>query len=1172
MGIMKNIYALLIGINNYKVVNGLAGCINDVEAFATTLEGLCKNKNLDGDNVKLNLKILTDEEATYDNIVTSFRDHLGQAGKGDVALFYFSGHGVQEKISKEFIDVFGKVEADGKNEALVCHDSYTPGVWALADKEINALLADIAKDSGPHITVILDCCHSGSGTRNTDLLGAKARLARPEFVTDRPLDSYCFYEKSHDIGMAIELPDAAPHVVISACEDRELAYELPFGRKQRGILSYNLIKTLEACNADISYAQLQNRVRAKVESTHNQHPQIQAFSGADKNSKFLGGGILSRPPYAATYIYIANNNAWFSNAGSAQGFRASELVAYPFEDMSDSSSQDLNKAVATLKIDKSEPHRCRLKILEGDLDTTKQYRLVVTKYDIPKVTVSFDGDDSAFTYFEHAVNTYDDNQPSQFIEVTKDKGDYRVLAQNETYFVLRPEEDRPLIKEIEGYSEESAKELVGKLEHIARWQQLKELENTETKLNQDDVQIVVRHNGEEHIGESVDLFAKDADDDGDFGQEIFVEVTLSETYTSRDLYCSLINFSPDFAIDVESFSLNGLRLSAKEKDNISVLKASEGDGIISYIPKVLYEDGVTERQDIYKLIVSTEPFDINTLSQEKLESFLSANAKRAVMRGDNDTLESVLESYITQVITRDTKKSKKSTDWFTKTLKVTIRAASPKQELSNTAKTALISENSTAVLSICPHPNLSATVSTQTLDQSTRSLDKLLPRAIVPAVLSDSQPFSLSTSRSLQTPHSVIAIENIQNPNVVTAEQPLVIDIEQSLADEEAVLAYAFDGEDFIPLGLSIKNENGTSSIAIEHIDQATVQSADNTDEQTRSIHGSLWMYLRKVVKQKLNLPHNGSRLTKVDIKNGTVVYSPKTENLHDLKELVEQANPQKILLYIHGITGDTRVMTKSAITELNIDGENKRIWDAYDLVLSFDYENLGTASEENAQKLKAKLEKIGVSSNRKIDIIAHSMGGLISRYFIEKEGGDAYVNKLAMLGTPNSGSPIATLSNVSSAVQNKISYKNWLTLMLGAGMNEVFEESKSIVSFVVNILGSNQSQESDSNNSLFTSMEQMLSDSDLIEKLNAVTYIKDNYCIICGDTSKIQEEGFKRMVKKLGLDATTALFFEEPNDIAVSVESAFSAPTTNQHRVACTHIGYFINDTSLQLTYKFLK
>lgn len=42
------------------------------------------------------------------------------------------------------------------------------------------------------------------------------------------------------------------------------------------------------------------------------------------------------------------------------------------------------------------------------------------------------------------------------------------------------------------------------------------------------------------------------------------------------------------------------------------------------------------------------------------------------------------------------------------------------------------------------------------------------------------------------------------------------------------------------------------------------------------------------------------------------------------------------------------------------------------------------------------------------VDIVGHSMGGLLARYYIEFMGGDKRVNHCIMLGTPNAGSKLA--------------------------------------------------------------------------------------------------------------------------------------------------------------------
>ncbi|MFZ2975334.1 MAG: hypothetical protein WA055_01745, partial [Candidatus Moraniibacteriota bacterium] len=60
-----------------------------------------------------------------------------------------------------------------------------------------------------------------------------------------------------------------------------------------------------------------------------------------------------------------------------------------------------------------------------------------------------------------------------------------------------------------------------------------------------------------------------------------------------------------------------------------------------------------------------------------------------------------------------------------------------------------------------------------------------------------------------------------------------------------------------------------------------------------------------------------------------------------------------------------------------------------------------------NAILLKQKIQEIKTANNwPKVDVIAHSMGGLLTREYIESENYQGDIDQLVMLGTPNAGSP----------------------------------------------------------------------------------------------------------------------------------------------------------------------
>ncbi|MHC4800115.1 MAG: esterase/lipase family protein, partial [Planctomycetota bacterium] len=104
-------------------------------------------------------------------------------------------------------------------------------------------------------------------------------------------------------------------------------------------------------------------------------------------------------------------------------------------------------------------------------------------------------------------------------------------------------------------------------------------------------------------------------------------------------------------------------------------------------------------------------------------------------------------------------------------------------------------------------------------------------------------------------------------------------------------------------------------------------------------------------------------------------------------------------VLLVHGSTATSSIWN----TMINYLVENDYIIEKSLFTIDLHYPWI---IEDYGRQVFNKLEEItnspGVSE---VDIVAHSMGGLASRYCIEELGGDKYVGKLIMLGTPNHGS-----------------------------------------------------------------------------------------------------------------------------------------------------------------------
>ncbi len=127
---MRN--ALIVGINNYP--NGkLKCCITDANDVAKLLEY--------NEDMSRNFSIikLLDEEATYDNILDKL--DLVFNDDSDIALFYFSGHGF-----------------DDKNDGKICTIDYEQHHWGISFRTI---IEHIYDSKCKNKIIILDCCHAG---------------------------------------------------------------------------------------------------------------------------------------------------------------------------------------------------------------------------------------------------------------------------------------------------------------------------------------------------------------------------------------------------------------------------------------------------------------------------------------------------------------------------------------------------------------------------------------------------------------------------------------------------------------------------------------------------------------------------------------------------------------------------------------------------------------------------------------------------------------------------------------------------------------------------------------------------------------------------------------------------------------------------------------------------
>jgi pimeloyl-ACP methyl ester carboxylesterase len=1147
------VYGLLVAVNYYLSpdIRGLGGCVNDVYLFSQTLQerfGVAED----------NLKILTDQEATHDGIIDEFRQHLTRRswGTDDVALFYFSGHGAQTLAP----EIFWNEEPDHLNESLVCHDSRTLDTPDLLDKELRFLIAELAKAGCGHITVILDCCHGGHGTRFVGETVEDVRLA-PADMTQYPLERFVFGQQA---GKSVDqltlkelLPESGKHILLSGCQDYQLSIEKLQGSyvdpQRHGLFTYAMCETLSALQYTISYQELRDRIYQRVQKqASTQSPQIEAIAGADVTQKVLGTGLQALRMLA----FKDNSGQWKLNAGAMHGLNNGDELAL-FADDADPShlANSTGKAV----IQQTESFTSLLNI-SGSKLSGEEYTAILTRQHFPKLPVCLLGDENGVQALR-AVLAQDQSpaDPGHFLQETQQAARYAIRAEHNTFAVTEAQDTRPLFQ-----TTLNAVEALEQAAIMARWHQKLALGNPASRLD-DPVEIIVIYNGQEYTNQDVTL---PYTFDGTKWNKPRFNLELRLKPGQPRLYYALLYFDGSTG-EISNVLASGGWLSHEGSDQEGeykaqpVVKAFEGKAIPLKIKDELLAQGITRVQDSLKLIVCEDEFDSSLLNQAALKLQVSKAAQRSLLK---NSLERFATDAHNRSLATDDEEPDAAPDWTSRVINITVERPQETRSVSAQQATPLLGQDD---VRIEPHPAFRGQVRLVSSQAVSRSVGKAATPE--PALFANTgNAFSFSQGRSADMGLDALEIFLDGDPHSVSAQQPLQVSINQVLADGEQLIPYAYDEESqfFLPVGRAEQTGDGrtlVSIMALPHVASAIPADA------TRSLGSALKIFFRKLVYRDLLKLDVGVQVLGIPVFDATDPTEVKAYETDQETIATRVAQASNILLVIHGIIGHTS--TIAGCVNRMYDEARQPIHKQYDLILSFDYENLSTPIEESARALKAQLAQVGIKAGtgKRLDILAHSMGGLVSRWFIEHEDGGEIVNTLLMVGTPNGGSPIATLKAQGYAVLKPWVYGNLLAILNGVTTAYV---GGAVIAALVKLL-----------DTLDNALDEMEPASSLIKTLAASPAPQHTrYAVIAGDTSGLMlpaDDYTRRLAKlveylgkRLKLAAydllTEKLFKAEANDIAVSYGSMrhFNPAWKNQvavEAVCCDHLSYFADKETVQ-------
>jgi hypothetical protein len=262
-------WALLIGIDGYLHVRPLNGCGNDVKAMHQILTGAFKFPDE-------NVTVLTDGAATREGILAALKDLSGRVGEHDIVVVHYSGHGSQMP------DREGD-EPDGMDETILPCDTGRAAPFDnrdITDDEIYLWLKDLTEKTTA-ITLIFDCCHSGTIVR--DPFGEGVRWIEPETrplselpPSPIPVSARGLLDGGRDLGPSGWLPLGERYVLIAGCRRDERSFEIEEAGVQHGALTFFLSRELSGSRSGTTYRDVFEAVAPRVTSRfQDQHPQLE---------------------------------------------------------------------------------------------------------------------------------------------------------------------------------------------------------------------------------------------------------------------------------------------------------------------------------------------------------------------------------------------------------------------------------------------------------------------------------------------------------------------------------------------------------------------------------------------------------------------------------------------------------------------------------------------------------------------------------------------------------------------------------------------------------------------------------------------------------------------------------------------------------------------------------
>ncbi|MEL7220543.1 MAG: caspase family protein, partial [Bacteroidota bacterium] len=538
---------------------------------------------------------------------------------------------------------------NGKDQNLVCYqEDPTQQQLLLADKELAVLLYEVAaahpnEPSSPHLIVSLDCCHSGSGTRDglsephikertTIIKRPKSWEEAHKYNQLRPLASYL---DGYFIGKDTTLP-IAKHILLSACTSIQTAGDTTDG----GIFTTSLLNTLKSGKGQLNYADVFVRTRAHVRNARKEQlPQFETIGGFDPHTKFLTGTPLGTPDQYELYY---RDDTWFIKCGAIHGLPARPKNPIAVSIFSLTSTDNL-LGNAHITLVGAQESSCQLNP-DLQLDPQLNYQSSVCYLALPPTYVKLSGIPSAI---QTLTASWEESKGLKWIHADKlESGSvppFAVHATDDQYLINDEYNQRQVLSIPQ--QPNGARLTLHALNKMLRWERILALDNPKSSIR-DRVQfsmdvLLNNHKKENYQNKSITL-THSSTDFLEKGGALFAGFMpqVEVTDTSQQLFFYLFHLRNNYSIECYEgeTSFRPFEHPNKATVKIPLFKQPKGWGL---------SPDEKETFSFFKLIVTTEKLDYYQLLQSGLS-------------GDRDT------GWIWAPVGV-------SDEWFSATMKVTLR-------------------------------------------------------------------------------------------------------------------------------------------------------------------------------------------------------------------------------------------------------------------------------------------------------------------------------------------------------------------------------------------------------------------------------------------------------------------------------------------------------------------